>query len=178
MKKILLLIVSGLLIACMAGSAMATSIVIIDQNGQEVSNGGTIYLKVGDTVKLTPKFTYDGTDNNIAGVATSYTLNKVGIGSADPSNIELSGPATFKLPLTTSNPSIYEDKDANGEGVISVHLLGGTEKDSYMLGIGSDTFFISASVKTTTVPEFPTVALPVAAILGLVFIFGRKKEEL
>ncbi len=28
------------------------------------------------------------------------------------------------------------------------------------------------------IPEFPTVALPVAAILGLVFIFGRKKEGL
>ncbi|MFY1113362.1 MAG: PEF-CTERM sorting domain-containing protein, partial [Methanosarcinaceae archaeon] len=27
-------------------------------------------------------------------------------------------------------------------------------------------------------PEFPTIALPIAAILGLVFIFGRKKEGL
>ncbi|MDI9393984.1 MAG: PEF-CTERM sorting domain-containing protein [Euryarchaeota archaeon] len=29
----------------------------------------------------------------------------------------------------------------------------------------------------TQVPEFPTIALPVAAMLGLIFIFGRKKEE-
>ncbi len=29
-----------------------------------------------------------------------------------------------------------------------------------------------------SIPEFPTVALPVAAILGLFFIFGRKKEGL
>jgi hypothetical protein len=28
----------------------------------------------------------------------------------------------------------------------------------------------------TKVPEFPTVAVPVAAILGLLIIFGRKKE--
>jgi hypothetical protein len=28
------------------------------------------------------------------------------------------------------------------------------------------------------VPEFPTVALPVAAIIGLVFVFGRRKENL
>ena len=27
------------------------------------------------------------------------------------------------------------------------------------------------------VPEFPTIALPVAAILGLVFLFQRRKEE-
>ncbi|MDY9926294.1 PEF-CTERM sorting domain-containing protein [Methanosarcina sp.] len=31
---------------------------------------------------------------------------------------------------------------------------------------------------TANIPEFPTVALPVAAILGLVFIFGRKKDGL
>jgi hypothetical protein len=29
---------------------------------------------------------------------------------------------------------------------------------------------------TTSVPEFPSVAVPVAAILGLMVIFGRKKE--
>lgn len=29
----------------------------------------------------------------------------------------------------------------------------------------------------TNIPEFPTVALPVAAILGLMFVFGRKKQE-
>ncbi|MHB8101344.1 MAG: PEF-CTERM sorting domain-containing protein [Methanosarcina sp.] len=27
-------------------------------------------------------------------------------------------------------------------------------------------------------PEFPTVALPVAGVLGLLFVFGRKKEGL
>ncbi|MDI9395825.1 MAG: PEF-CTERM sorting domain-containing protein [Euryarchaeota archaeon] len=26
------------------------------------------------------------------------------------------------------------------------------------------------------IPEFPTIALPVAAVLGLVFVFGRRKE--
>ena len=29
---------------------------------------------------------------------------------------------------------------------------------------------------TNDIPEFPTIALPVAAILGLMFIFGRKRE--
>ena len=32
-------------------------------------------------------------------------------------------------------------------------------------------------IDTITVPEFPTIALPVAAILGLAFIFQRRKEE-
>jgi hypothetical protein len=29
---------------------------------------------------------------------------------------------------------------------------------------------------TTSIPEFPTIALPVAAIIGIMFIVGRKKE--
>lgn len=37
--------------------------------------------------------------------------------------------------------------------------------------------FSSGGNPPTQVPEFPTVALPVAAILGLMFIFGRKKQE-
>jgi hypothetical protein len=28
------------------------------------------------------------------------------------------------------------------------------------------------------IPEFPTVAAPVAAVLGLLFVFGRKKGGL
>jgi len=32
-------------------------------------------------------------------------------------------------------------------------------------------------VESATIPEFPTVAMPIAAILGLMFIFGRKKQE-
>jgi len=45
---------------------------------------------------------------------------------------------------------------------------------------GFDDFTIGTKeqVQDPEIPEFPTVALPVAAILGLVFIFGRKKEGL
>ena len=32
-------------------------------------------------------------------------------------------------------------------------------------------------IDTITVPEFPTIALPIAAILGLAFIFQRRREE-
>lgn len=36
---------------------------------------------------------------------------------------------------------------------------------------------VTTSTDVIAVPEFPTIALPVAAILGLVFIFQRRKEE-
>lgn len=34
----------------------------------------------------------------------------------------------------------------------------------------------SASTTSTSIPEFPTIALPIAAILGLAFYFQRRKE--
>jgi hypothetical protein len=37
-----------------------------------------------------------------------------------------------------------------------------------------DVFVINTDV--TNVPEFPSIALPVAAVLGLVAVFGRRKE--
>jgi hypothetical protein len=27
------------------------------------------------------------------------------------------------------------------------------------------------------IPEFPTIALPIAAVIGIAFIFNRRKEE-
>lgn len=41
---------------------------------------------------------------------------------------------------------------------------------------GSSLKVDTASVYAESIPEFPTVALPVAAILGLAFVFMRKKE--
>lgn len=32
-------------------------------------------------------------------------------------------------------------------------------------------------VVSADIPEFPTIAMPIAAVLGLMFVFGRKKEE-
>jgi len=45
-------------------------------------------------------------------------------------------------------------------------------------GVGdSSAKFMGYGGEETTIPEFPSIALPVAAILGIMFIFGRKKQE-
>jgi len=62
MKKILLLIVSGLLIACMAGSAMAASASILDENGDPVT-GSTLSLAPGQQLNLTFEVLYDGQES-------------------------------------------------------------------------------------------------------------------
>lgn len=68
-------------------------------------------------------------------------------------------------------------------------MNGAPEGATYKVNIGStrqvgtgeiskEFVLTSASTTVSNIPEFPTVALPVAAILGLVFIFGRKKDGL
>ena len=61
--------------------------------------------------------------------------------------------------------------------------------DNAQLGVLYKLFFIAEGVESsvvvygssttlvTGVPEFPTIALPIAAILGLAFIFQRRREE-
>lgn len=43
-------------------------------------------------------------------------------------------------------------------------------------GYSSNPYIIEYEPTSTSVPEFPTVVLPIAAIIGLAFIFQRKKE--
>ncbi len=67
----------------------------------------------------------------------------------------------------------------------------GDANDNAQVGVEYDIFFTadiddnrdwtifrgSATSDTTAVPEFPTIALPVAAIIGLAFILQRRNEE-
>ncbi len=47
------------------------------------------------------------------------------------------------------------------------------------LGFGTDIMAVGSSWVTgyTPIPEFPSIALPVAAIMGIMFLFGRRKNE-
>ena len=74
----------------------------------------------------------------------------------------------------------------NGYNHVRVYQIKGT--NSYFIGFedrtgtGADWDYNDIVVKmdnvNVNVPEFPTVALPVAAVLGLIFVFGRKKGDL
>jgi hypothetical protein len=61
-------------------------------------------------------------------------------------------------------------------GTLTAHV----DYDANILGNGNPNLVIShGCAGTTSIPEFPTVALPIAAILGLVFFFyQRKKKEI
>ena len=170
MKKILLLIVSGLLIACMAGSAMANpdSAQIWDATGENRVDLIGISLLPGETkdftlwVELSPS----ATDQTFE-YATEVT-GASGGGTVD--QITITTPDTFTVP---ANLAVYKDI-----GNIHITLSNSAPIGAkYTFTVGGK-HFVVARATVSSVPEFPTVALPVAAILGLVFIFGRRKEGL
>ncbi|KKF99262.1 PEF-CTERM sorting domain-containing protein [Methanosarcina mazei] len=176
MKKILLLIVSGLLIACMAGSAMAAgNIVFVTTAGGSDS--------FAESTRITTPIQMGLSDTKtIYAACNAYTSNGNFIGSKtyDVSVTRIDDP-TGDVHLSVS-PSPTFNLIFSGETWLYQPLVltmsDAETNENYELTVGTDTYHVSVTTEVTTVPEFPTVALPVAAILGLVFIFGRKKEGL
>ncbi|MHB8101722.1 MAG: PEF-CTERM sorting domain-containing protein [Methanosarcina sp.] len=55
--------------------------------------------------------------------------------------------------------------------------VGQTSNIHVTIGCGNDLIELIPVTFKTNIPEFPSMALPVAAILGVMFIFGNKKKE-
>jgi uncharacterized protein YxeA len=172
MKKILLLIVSGLLIACIAGSAMASpgSITLWNENFTSAIDGTDpshqyIPIEKGDTVEISTKIAYLDQEAGTYYYQVSYEYG----GGATESDFQIKHKGSFTL---TPDASPLLD-----QSVVTVTCLNELPSGAYVkVIIGETTATIaSASGYVHYVPESPTVALPVAAILGLVFILGRKK---
>jgi hypothetical protein len=169
MKKMLLLLVSGLLIACMAGSAMASDTVLTPD---------TVYLhdgaaEVSTSIEITTVGTYQTqvyTDNSgLSAYIESSDPIAVGSSSNMASEIPIHG---VSFMVSKPLPKIYTG---------TLHIKG---NQAGTVTVETDTLkgriFKPYSVETVgaSIPEFPTVAAPVAAVLGLLFVFGRKKEGL
>lgn len=74
--------------------------------------------------------------------------------------LEITVPADATIGETYSHTVIAKGYDSFGR--------------EYGIPLDLDVFVINTDV--TNVPEFPSIALPAAAVLGLVAVFGRKKE--
>lgn len=174
MKKILLLIVSGLLIACMAGSAMADPFTpeLYTQSGDPV--GAYIDLKPGETTYVR----LGGTQFAYLGVDFTYKVDVTGAAKGgSESDVTIIPPSNPFHPTGNGyiDDQLVEIKLAANAPVGAIYSI---EVGAEYKGEGTFVDRGIASRGVSSIPEFPTVALPVAAILGLVFIFGRKKEEL
>lgn len=174
MKKVLLLLISGLLITYMAGLAGASNTVLtpddvtINPDGQSVTS-------VDASIRINTPGNYHVTLTATDGLfAYLESSSPIAVGSSG-------NWATFGAPL--SSPSFastaqtyYGNLHIKGTkpGTVTVTTYSESGGDS----ITQSYCVYSAETVNVSVPEFPTVALPVAALIGLVFIFGRKKEEL
>lgn len=174
MKKILLLLVSGLLIACMAGSAMAESALILDEDGNSVT-GKTIDVPLNTPINLNYKITYDGTASSLPKYAT-YTAFAVAMSpGADITGVNIVTPEGFTLPYTGSKNSEFTDPKPV---VVTLDSSIVQVDDKFKIVIGSQQLYVQANTDIVAVPEFPTIAAGMGTIIGLLFIFGRKKEEM
>lgn len=190
MKKILLLLVSCLLIACMAGSAMAAASCTLVNSTTHTPISGDLSLANGES--LSTKLQVTGIGNGDLNIpwTIKYDVNPLPssngpVGSKNDVGVIIVGTNQFTLTSTNNYLS---------NAVITIIMDGAPVGASYKVSVGAyydnpndgtsssitagDITLAATSQNITAVPEFPTVALPIAALIGLVFIFGRKKEEI
>ena len=169
MKKMILLIT---LIALFVGTAVADP-----YDGNIWNAAGTaaapnpIVIHPGDTLT----FSYHGENFAAENQVLPYftEVNAVGGGAADSDMTVTISNANFEP--GTADP-------ATDVGVISITLDANapvTGQWRVTIGAGEDahTLDVGSAARNFLIPEFPTIALPVAAILGLAFFMQRRKDE-
>jgi hypothetical protein len=176
MKRLLL--ITLLALVAMAGTASAVlthDASIWDEAGTGVS-ANPLVINPGETLVLS----YHAASlvpNSVGNSATyGYSAGIVsGVGSASDLTVVFAHPD-----FTPTSAPTYTDV-----GVIQLTLdenaaVGTVYKVTIQVaGVDTESVFIygQASRQVESIPEFPTIALPVAAILGLAFFMQRRKEE-
>lgn len=180
MKKILLLLVNGLLITCLSGSSLADPFTpqLYTVSGNLYT--GQIQLYPGETIQVKlGGYDFINTDTDFDYYA--HVLNA--------SNGGNTGQLTFSLPSGSFHPTgsklssvPFIDTNNIGISLASSAPIGAT----YNIEIGAKLpdgqgGYLETGVLTTqdaSNPEFPTVALPIGAMLGLLFFIGRKRGDI
>ncbi|MDP2217113.1 MAG: PEF-CTERM sorting domain-containing protein [Methanolobus sp.] len=176
MKRLLL--ITLLALVAMAGTASAT----LTHDASIWNEAGTnpaenpLVIYPGETLTLSYHATYL-TPSAINNSATyGYKAGVVsGVGSASDLTVVFTHPN-----FTPTSAPTYTDV-----GVIKLTLdenaaVGTVYKVTIQVaGVDTESVFIygQASRQVESIPEFPTIALPIAAILGLAFFMQRRKEE-
>ena len=137
------------------------------------------------TTSTAVAITFDGIPNEVTldtGESQTFTVTISGtnggnqifnVNNASQFTVKINGSAVSTMAWSGTSGQfdveIINDKGASN-GVYNIEY-----EDIDDGGSASVTHTIEVII--TAIPEFPTIALPIAAILGLAFIFQRRREE-
>ena len=164
-------IILGLVIAivAMTGTAAAYNAALYDAVGANMAPN-PIIIQPGESVTLSYHMTniLPGDVNQTFAYSSLATV-KGGTGAA-ASDLTVTTPVSV-----TPTSQTYTDV-----GAITIANGAGSPMDGryeVKIGVGRGSVEIATATRTIEVPEFPTIALPIAAILGLAFFLQRRREE-
>ncbi|MDK2826843.1 PEF-CTERM protein sorting domain-containing protein [Methanolobus vulcani] len=169
MKKLIILALALAICTGLADASLTHTGRIYDETASGLAPN-PINLLPGSSVILS--YHAEKLTSSAMGLTTPYgydILDVTGGGSVNDINI------TFTHNFTPTTYPEYDDV-----GVITLKLdsnapVGAVYEVKIYTGTSSATCYASASRDVCAVPEFPTIALPIAAILGLAFIFTRRE---
>ncbi|MBW6470924.1 MAG: PEF-CTERM sorting domain-containing protein [Methanosarcinaceae archaeon] len=167
MKKILLIaiVLIAMIGPASAGYGMSHDVTAFASVGYGISHDvtGPVTLDVGES--QTFNVTVTG-----ATCSSEFSVVDADIFTVTIDGTLYSGPVTWDGGTNTFEVVVTNDKGAgNGDYVITFQNDGSS--------ISCKKLEATVQVLVTVIPEFPTIALPVAAILGLAFIFQRRRED-
>jgi PKD repeat protein len=152
------------------GSPYTVTLTVTDNDGATDSDTATVTINTHDVQNLPPVAEANGPYSGTEGVPLSLSS----VGSNDPDGTIVSYDWDFgdgSAHGTDENPS-HTYADAVGSPYTVTLTV--TDNDG-----ATDTACTIATISEddVSIPEFPTVALPVLSILGLMFIMSRRKER-
>jgi hypothetical protein len=180
MKKILIMVVISLV--ALMGTASAYQAVLYNADGTVINEENPIQLQPGTSVTLSyyatgilPSEAYEDFPYTI--VAKAVRAGSPASASADDIVVVLNkasfNPAGSSSFMDVAAITIVMNEDAPIGARYYVEIGAGDSSDPET----ATTEFQTVSRTIESIPEFPTIALPIAAILGLAFIMQRRKEE-
>ena len=137
------------------------------------------------TTSTAMAITFDGVPNEVTldtGESQTFTVTIAGT-SGGSQTFNVNNADQFTVKINGSTVSTMAWSGASGEFDVEIINDKGASNGVYIIQYEDIDAGASVSVThqieiiITAIPEFPTIALPVAAILGLAFIFQRRREE-
>ena len=109
----------------------------------------------------------DGTTPVAGATVTAYSDLGYSVQEGIPAVADTEGDYSILLPTLVAGNTVY------------VEAVSGTSsgREDGILKDYSSPLSLNLALVDVNIPEFPTIALPIAAILGLAFIFQRRREE-